>query len=92
LSLVVSGWALPLSSPALALNPQPLPPGMRAGLGYALNPQPLPPGKSMELRYIPAHPFPSGRGPSIACHQVCTQTRSMGKAAPPQCIHWQTVC
>jgi hypothetical protein len=71
-----------------ALNPQPLPPGMR----YALNPQPLPPGRSAEHAYIPARPFPNGHGPGIACHQVCTQVISRGKAAAPMCGHWQTVC
>jgi hypothetical protein len=48
----------------------------------ALNPQPLPPGL-----YSPNHPRPG-----IACRRICTQTRSRGPAAGPQCIRWQTVC
>jgi hypothetical protein len=80
-SLVVSALALALSSPALALNPQPLPPGMQAGLGRALNSQPLPPGMAA-----------GHRSTAIACRRVCTETRSFSKAAAPQCIRWQTVC
>ncbi len=84
---------LAASTPAMALNPQPLPPGMRAGTVYTLNPQPLPPGRSVEQRLIPAHPFPAGNASGISiCRQVCTQTGDGTKAAGPRCIRWQTVC
>jgi hypothetical protein len=50
LSLVaVSLVGLAASTPAMALNPQPLPPGMR----FALNPQPLPPGMRAYRAYTP---------------------------------------
>ena len=94
IATVITAHVPPAAAPAMAasllhgLNPQPLPPGMR----YALNPQPLPPGRSAEHAYIPARPFPNGHGPGIACHQVCTQVISRGKAAAPMCGHWQTVC
>jgi hypothetical protein len=80
---------LTAGTPAMALNPQPLPPGMRE----ALNPQPLPPGRSVEQRLIPAHPFPSGHVSGISiCRQVCTQSEGGNKGAPPRCIRWETVC
>jgi hypothetical protein len=50
LSLVtVTLVGLAASTPAMALNPQPLPPGMR----FALNPQPLPPGMRAYRTYTP---------------------------------------
>ena len=47
-----------LSQPALALNPQPLPPGR--AFRSMLNPQPLPPGRAFQTMLNP-QPLPPGR-------------------------------
>jgi hypothetical protein len=38
------------------------------------------------MRAVPAGPV------ATHCTRVCTKTRSMGKAAPPMCVAWKTVC
>jgi hypothetical protein len=75
--------SLVVSAAALAVGPQ----AMAASSQRSLNPQPLPPGMSAG-RFYSANRLP----PAIGCRRVCTQTRSHGQAAPPQCVQWQTIC
>ena len=47
----ICALAFTVGTPAMALNPQPLPPG------YALNPQPLPPGFKQPTTFQAASSF-----------------------------------